>query len=58
MILCTAMLLQHLNLLYYSDMIKNAVMNVLAEGRVRTKDIGGKSSTDEYTNAVIKQLSA
>ena len=33
-----------------------AVAAVLAEGNVRTPDIGGKSSTEEVTEAVLEKL--
>lgn len=39
-----------------ADRVENAVRNVLAEGKVRTGDLGGKSSTSEYTQAVMDRL--
>jgi isocitrate dehydrogenase (NAD+) len=39
-----------------ADRVENAVREVLAEGRVRTGDLGGKSSTSEYTRAVMARL--
>ena len=33
-----------------------AVAAVLAEGNVRTPDIGGTSSTEEVTDAVLEKL--
>jgi 3-isopropylmalate dehydrogenase len=33
-----------------------AVAAVLAEGNVRTPDLGGKSSTEEVGTAVLEQL--
>jgi isocitrate dehydrogenase (NAD+) len=41
-----------------ADRVENAVRNVLAEGKIRTGDLGGKSSTGEYTQAVLDRLSA
>jgi isocitrate dehydrogenase (NAD+) len=41
-----------------ADRVENAVRNVLAEGKIRTGDLGGKSSTKEYTQAVLDRLSA
>jgi isocitrate/isopropylmalate dehydrogenase len=32
------------------------VAAVLAEGQVRTPDLGGKSSTEEVTGAVLEKL--
>lgn len=56
MLLCSAKLLAHVNLQKYSDMIRNSVNKVLSDGKVRTKDIGGQSSTQEFTYAVIHNL--
>lgn len=39
-----------------ADRVENAVRNVLAAGRIRTGDLGGNSSTDEFTAAVVEQL--
>jgi isocitrate dehydrogenase (NAD+) len=39
-----------------ADRVENAVREVLAEGKVRTGDLGGKSSTSEYTRAVMARL--
>jgi len=36
--------------------IQNAVNAVLTEGRVRTRDIGGRASTDEFTEAIVAKL--
>ena len=36
--------------------IEEAVAAVLAEGKVRTQDLGGKSSTEEVTDAVLAKL--
>jgi isocitrate/isopropylmalate dehydrogenase len=33
-----------------------ALNAVLAEGTVRTRDLGGRSSTIEFTEAICKQL--
>lgn len=41
-----------------ADRVENAVRDVLAEGKVRTGDLGGKSSTGEYTQAILDRMSA
>lgn len=56
MLLCSAKLLNHVNLPMYGQMIRNAINKVLMDGKVRTKDIGGQSSTQEFTYAVIHNL--
>lgn len=50
-------LLAHVNLHSYSKMIKNAINKVLTDGKVRTKDLGGQSTTKDFTNAIIHSLS-
>lgn len=56
MLLCSAKLLRHVNLHNYSDMITNAINRVLKAGKVRTKDLGGQNTTNEFTLAVIANL--
>jgi isocitrate dehydrogenase (NAD+) len=36
--------------------IQNAVKAVLTEGRIRTRDIGGRASTSEFTEAIVAKL--
>jgi isocitrate/isopropylmalate dehydrogenase len=36
--------------------VESAVAAVLAEGKVRTPDLGGKSSTEEMGAAVLEKL--
>lgn len=55
-LLCSSKMLRHVNLLPYSQMIFQAVQNVLKAGKVRTKDLGGQSTTDDFTKAVIHNL--
>lgn len=56
MLLCAAKMLRHVNLPIYGEMIRNAVEKVLNDGKIRTKDVGGQSSTQEFTYAVIHNL--
>ncbi|CAG4978856.1 unnamed protein product [Colias eurytheme] len=56
MLLCSANLLAHVNLHSYSKMIKGAINKVLTDGKVRTKDLGGQSTTKAFTNAIIHCL--
>lgn len=56
MLLCAAKLLRHVNLHDNSDQIVHAVNDVLLQGKVRTKDLGGQSTTNEFTYAVIASL--
>jgi isocitrate dehydrogenase (NAD+) len=36
--------------------IQNAVNAALTEGRIRTRDIGGRASTSEFTDAIVAKL--
>ncbi|KAL3990141.1 isocitrate dehydrogenase NAD-dependent [Acanthocheilonema viteae] len=55
MILCCADLLQHLRLQKYGAALRSATEAVIAEGKIRTRDLGGSSSTLEFTEAVIQK---
>jgi tartrate dehydrogenase/decarboxylase/D-malate dehydrogenase len=56
MILSGAMMLEHLQISAAAREIETAVAAMLAEGKVRTPDIGGSSRTSEVTDAVLEQL--
>lgn len=56
MLLCAVKLLRHVNLKRYSEQIKDALNRVLNDGKVLTKDLGGQSSTTDFTTAVINCL--
>ena len=56
MILSACHLLRHLGLDSEADKISAAVFNVYTNGKVRTPDIGGTSTTTEFCNAVIKEM--
>ena len=55
-ILSAAMMLDHLQAVEAAREVEAAVAAVLAGGKVRTPDLGGTSSTDEVTTAVLEQL--
>ena len=56
-ILSAAMMLDHLGMAEAARAVESAVAAVLAEGKVRTPDLGGASSTEEVTGAVLEKLS-
>jgi isocitrate/isopropylmalate dehydrogenase len=51
-----AMLLDHLQLDQAATGVREAMKAVLAEGKVKTQDMGGKSSTSEVGDAITKRL--
>ncbi|XP_071735329.1 isocitrate dehydrogenase [NAD] regulatory subunit 1, mitochondrial-like [Rutidosis leptorrhynchoides] len=56
LLLSSAMMLRHLQLPDFADRLETAVKRVIYEGKYRTKDLGGSSTTQEVTDAVISAL--
>ncbi|CAL5057351.1 unnamed protein product [Urochloa decumbens] len=56
LLLSSAMMLRHLQFPSFADRLETAVKRVIAEGKYRTKDLGGISTTQEVTDAVIAKL--
>lgn len=40
----------------HADRIQKACLDVIAEGKWRTADLGGQASTNDFTNAVCEKL--
>jgi 3-isopropylmalate dehydrogenase len=55
-ILAGQMMLEHLDEVEAATKVEQAVIEVLREGKVKTRDIGGKSSTSEAGDAVVAKL--
>ncbi|VDP91958.1 unnamed protein product [Echinostoma caproni] len=55
-LLASAEMLRHLNLVEYAKAVESAILQVIHEGKVRTPDIGGCSTTTEFTDAVLRRL--
>ena len=53
-----AMMLRHLGMADAADAIEAAIADVLADGKVRTPDIGGTASTNELGSAIASRVSA
>ncbi|CAN6698900.1 unnamed protein product [Malus baccata var. baccata] len=56
LLLSSAMMLRHLQFPSFSDRLETAVKRVILEGKCRTKDLGGQSTTQEVVDAVIAAL--
>jgi isocitrate dehydrogenase (NAD+) len=56
LLLSGAMLLRHLGLDDHANRISNAVYDVIAEGKTRTRDMGGEASTHEFTRAILNSM--
>jgi len=57
-ILTSVMMLRHVGLPYFADIIQNGIFSTLEEGKIRTPDIGGKNTTKEFTRAVLDHIQA
>ena len=55
-ILAGAMMLDHLGEIKAAQAIEDVVEKVLSEGKVRSRDLGGNSSTEEVGDEIIKKL--
>ncbi|XP_060065733.1 isocitrate dehydrogenase [NAD] subunit beta, mitochondrial-like [Ylistrum balloti] len=49
-------MLKHMHLEYHAKIIQDAITRVIKAGKIRTKDMGGYSSTSDFTHAVIDHL--
>jgi len=56
LLLSAVMMLRHMALTPYADKIQQAILQVIAEGKCRTGDLGGKSTTTEFTDAICHKL--
>jgi isocitrate dehydrogenase (NAD+) len=50
------LMLRHIGEGAVADRIMDAVVETLAEGKVRTRDLGGTATTMEYTDAICQRL--
>ena len=55
-ILSGALMLDHLGLAKSADAVRSAVAKVLAEGKIQTPDLGGKSTTSQMGDAVLNAV--
>lgn len=55
-ILSAAMMLDHLGLEEAGQAVERSVAAVLAEGRLKSADLGGSASTQQLTDAVVERL--
>ncbi|XP_076436236.1 isocitrate dehydrogenase [NAD] subunit beta, mitochondrial-like isoform X1 [Babylonia areolata] len=49
-------MLTHIHLEYYARLIQDAILRVIKAEKVKTKDMGGHHSTQDFTSAVISNL--
>ncbi|PAV20823.1 mitochondrial NAD-dependent isocitrate dehydrogenase subunit 2 precursor [Pyrrhoderma noxium] len=58
LLLSSIMMLRHMELFQHAEKIEKAALSTIAEGKTITGDLGGKASTKEYTEAIIKKILA
>ncbi|KAG0020458.1 NAD-dependent isocitrate dehydrogenase [Entomortierella chlamydospora] len=52
----SVLMLRHMGLNEYANKIEKATLKVIADGKVLTGDLGGRSTNTEFTNAIISEL--
>ena len=50
------LMLTHIEERQAAEKIENAMLKVFAEGKVRTRDIGGSATTNEFADAIIETM--
>jgi isocitrate dehydrogenase (NAD+) len=56
LLLSAALMLRHIDEGAAADRVMRAIRAVLAEGRVRTRDLGGTASTLEYADEIVSRV--
>ena len=56
LLLSALLMLDHIGENDASERIRAALARVLADGRIRTRDLGGQASTTEFTDAVCREI--
>jgi isocitrate dehydrogenase (NAD+) len=56
LLLSALLMLRHIGEGAMADRIMKALGDVLSAGKVRTRDLGGKASTIEFTEAICRKL--
>jgi isocitrate dehydrogenase (NAD+) len=56
LLLSALMMLDHIGERQRAERIRAALARVLAEGTVRTRDLGGNATTTEFTEAVCREV--
>jgi isocitrate dehydrogenase (NAD+) len=56
LMLAAGMMLDHVGKDGMANRLRTAIQEVLQEGETRTRDLGGKATTQEYTEALIQRI--
>jgi isocitrate dehydrogenase (NAD+) len=56
LLLSAVLMLKHLNERERATRVQSALEKVLADGKTLTRDLGGRATTIEFTDAIIRAL--
>jgi len=56
LLLSAVMMLRHMQLQSHADLVEKAVLETIAEGKVLTGDLGGRSTCSEFTREICGKL--
>jgi isocitrate dehydrogenase (NAD+) len=56
LLLSAVMMLRHLGKTSHADRIQKACLDTIAEGKYRTRDLGGTATTSDFTKAICDKL--
>ncbi|KAI9024109.1 isocitrate dehydrogenase subunit 2 [Hyaloraphidium curvatum] len=56
LLLSSVMMLKHMGLESYGDLIEKATLTTIAEGKARTGDLGGYARCSEFTDEILRNL--
>ena len=56
LLMSAILMLRHINETEAADRVQKAMLEVYAEGQIRTRDLGGTAKTAEFANAIIEKL--
>lgn len=58
LLMSAILMLRHIGEADAADRVEKAMLEVYAEGKVRTRDLGGTAKTADFANAIIEKLKA
>ena len=56
LLLSSVMMLRHIGKVEAAEAVQRAVIKTIADNRTRTGDLGGSSTTAEFTDEIIRNL--
>ncbi len=56
LLMSAILMLRHIDEIEAADRVQKAMLEIYAEGNIRTRDLGGTARTAEFANAIIEKL--